>query len=46
MIEKKNDLSNKILSFKKPLIILGETFFKTKSAEYLFLFFKRFFIKK
>ncbi len=45
MIEKKNDLSNKILSFNKPLVILGETFFKTKSAEYLFYSLKDFLLK-
>ena len=32
----RNDLSKKIISTKKPLIILGESFFKIESAKYIF----------
>jgi len=46
IFEDKNDLSKKILNSKKPLIILGESFFKVKSASYLFNLLKEFLIKK
>ncbi len=36
IFEGKNDISNKILNSKKPLIILGESFFKTQSANFIF----------
>ena len=36
IIENKNDISKRILESKRPMIILGESFLKLKSAEYLF----------
>ncbi len=45
MIENKNDLSQKILKSKKPMIILGDSFFRLKSSNYLFISLKDFLIK-
>ena len=42
IIEGQNETSNNILASKKPLIILGESFLKTKSADYLFHHLKKF----
>ena len=42
IIENKNDTSKKILEANKPMIIIGESFLKLKSAEYLFHNLKRF----
>ena len=36
IIENKNDISKRILESKKPMIILGESFLRLRSAEYLF----------
>jgi NADH-quinone oxidoreductase subunit G len=36
IFENKNEISKKILDAKKPMIILGESFLKSKSADYLF----------
>ena len=40
--ENKNDISKLIINSKKPIIIFGESFFKIKSAKYLFSSFKEF----
>ena len=40
--ENKNDISKLIINSKKPMIIFGESFFKIKSAKYLFSSFKEF----
>ena len=40
--ENKNDISKLIINSKKPIIIFGESFFKIKSAKYLFSAFKEF----
>ena len=45
IVENKHDVSKNILEAKKPLIILGESFLKTKSASYLFQSLKNFLIK-
>jgi len=45
MIENKNDLSQKILKSKKPMIILGDSFFRSKSSNYLFNSLKDFLVK-
>ncbi len=45
IIENKHEVSKKIINSKKPLIILGESFLKTKSAKYLFHSFKKFLMK-
>jgi NADH-quinone oxidoreductase subunit G len=45
IVENKNDISKKILDAKKPMIILGESFLKTKSASYLFNSLKEFLFK-
>ena len=45
MIENNNDLSQKILKSKKPMIILGDSFFRLKSSNYLFNSLKNFFVK-
>ena len=45
IIENKNELSKKILDAKKPMVILGESFFKTKSSSYLFFSLKEFLFK-
>ena len=42
IFENKNDTSKKILDAKKPMVILGESFLKTKSARFLFNSFKEF----
>ncbi len=42
VFEGKNEISKKILDSKKPLIILGESFFKLKSSEFLFKMIKEF----
>ena len=44
IIENKNEISKLILNSKKPMIILGESFFKTKSANYLFYSIKKYLI--
>ncbi|MDC3023078.1 NADH-quinone oxidoreductase subunit NuoG [Candidatus Pelagibacter sp.] len=44
MVENKNDLSQKILKSKKPMIILGDSFFRSKSSNYLFNSLKNFLI--
>jgi NADH-quinone oxidoreductase subunit G len=43
--ENKNDISKLIINSKKPIIIFGESFFKIKSAKYLFFSFKEFLSK-
>ena len=43
--ENKNDISKLIINSKKPIIIFGESFFKIKSAKYLFNSFKEFLSK-
>ena len=43
--ENKNDISKLIINSKKPIIIFGESFFKIKSAKYLFSSFKEFLSK-
>tara|TARA_Y100000591_G_scaffold187352_1_gene161904 strand:+ start:1704 stop:3737 length:2034 start_codon:yes stop_codon:yes gene_type:complete len=43
--ENKSDISAEILNSKKPMIILGESFFKCKSANYLFSSIKNFLIR-
>ncbi len=43
--ENKNEISNDILNSKKPMVILGESFLKSESAEYLFYKIKNFLIK-
>tara|TARA_B100001057_G_scaffold7463_1_gene6826 strand:- start:1425 stop:3458 length:2034 start_codon:yes stop_codon:yes gene_type:complete len=42
IIDGKNNISNDIINSKKPLIILGESFLKSKSANYLFYSLKDF----
>ncbi len=42
IIENKNEISKDILESKKPLIILGESFLKSKSANYLYYSLKEF----
>ena len=42
IFEGKNDISNEILNSKKPLIILGESFFKTSSANFIFNLIKKY----
>ncbi len=42
IIENNNEISKKVIAAKKPMIILGESFFNTKSANYLFYSLKRF----
>ena len=43
--ENKNEISKNIIDSKKPMIILGESFLNTKSADYLFYSFKNFLLK-
>ena len=43
--ENKNEVSKNIIDSKKPMIILGESFLNTKSANYLFYSFKNFLLK-
>ncbi len=45
IIENKNEISKHILDSKKPLIILGESFLKSKSANYLYHSLKEFLFK-
>ncbi len=45
IIDNKNDVSKKILDAKKPMVILGESFLNTKSANILFYSFKDFLFK-
>ena len=45
IIENKNEISKDILESKKPLIILGESFLKSKSANYLYHSLKEFLFK-
>ena len=45
IINKENDFSQKLLSAKKPIIIIGESALELKSGEYIFEEFKRFLIK-
>ena len=42
IFEGQNDISNKILDSKKPLIILGESFFKMQSANFMFFLIKKY----
>jgi len=42
VFENNNELSKKIINSKKPLIIIGESFLRIKSAEYLFNSLKEF----
>ena len=42
IFEGKSDISKKILNSKKPLIILGESFFKTQSANFIFPLIKKY----
>jgi NADH-quinone oxidoreductase subunit G len=43
--EGQNDISKEILNSKKPLIILGESFFKMQSANFLFHLIKKYLIE-
>ena len=43
--DNKNKISKDSLNSKKPIIILGESFFKCKSANHLFYLLKEFLIK-
>ncbi len=45
IIENKNDISKEILESKNPMVILGESFLKSKSASYLFYALKDFLFK-
>ena len=45
IIENNHKISKDLISSKKPMIILGESFLKLKSAEYLFYSFKDFLSK-
>jgi len=45
IIDNKNDVSKKILDAKKPMVILGESFLNTKSANILFYSLKDFLFK-
>ena len=45
IFENNTDISEKIIDSKKPMIILGESFLNTKSANYLFYILKEFLIK-
>ena len=42
IIENNNELTKDIIEAQKPMIIFGESFFKSKSAEFLFSYFKNF----
>ena len=42
IFEGQNDISKEILNSKKPLIILGESFFKNQSANFIFHLIKKF----
>ncbi len=43
--ENKNEISKHILQSKKPMIILGESFLKSKSAKFIFYLLKEFLLK-
>ena len=43
IFEGQNDISREIMNSKKPLIILGESFFKTESANFMFNLVKKYF---
>ena len=43
--ENKNEVSKKIIDAKKPMIILGESFLNTKTANHLFFSFKKFLLQ-
>ena len=43
--ENKNNVSKNIIDSKKPMIILGESFFNTKSSSYLFSILKKFLVQ-
>ncbi len=45
IFENNNELSKEIIESKKPMIIFGESFFKIKSANYLFNLSKKFLFK-
>jgi len=45
IIENKNDITKEVLNSKKPMIILGESFLRSKSANYLFYSMKKFLFK-
>ena len=45
IIENKNEISKNIIDSKKPMIILGESFLRSQSAEYLFFALKEFLSK-
>ena len=45
ILENKNDVTKNILDSKKPMIILGESFLNTKTANYLFYSLKNFLLK-
>ena len=45
IFENNNELSKEIIESKKPMIVFGESFFKTKSASYLFNLSKKFLSK-
>ena len=42
IFENKNDISKEILNSKKPMIILGESFYKLKNSNFLFHLIKKF----
>ena len=42
IFEGKNDISKEITNAKKPLLVLGKSFFKTKSANFIFNLIKKF----
>ena len=45
IIDNKNKISNDIINAKKPIIILGESFLKSKNADLLFYLLKDFLVK-
>ncbi len=45
IVNKEHDFSQKLLSAKKPIIIIGESALELKSGRYIFEEFKKFFIK-
>ena len=45
IVENKNEISKDIINAKKPMIILGESFLSTKSANYLFYYLKKFLLQ-
>ena len=46
IIENNHELSKEIIESKKPMIIFGESFLRSNSAEYLFKSFKKFLLEK